>query len=106
MSQEVGRSLEKFESFLEKLQNGINRGLDGELVAYKIKEVKVKREEVEEVLPTIETKEELEIVIPTFVIKLKQVEKNEIVQKKEKLNGIPKLVQEYINKYSNYIYYH
>jgi hypothetical protein len=41
------------------------------LVASKIKEVKVKREEeVKELLPTIETKEELEIVIPTFAIKL------------------------------------
>ncbi len=27
------------------------------------------------------------------------------MQKKAKLNGIPKLVQEYTNKYSNYIYY-
>ncbi len=70
MSQEVGSSLQKFESFLERLQNGINKGLDGELVAYKIKEVKVKREEEVEVLPTIETKEELKIAIPTFAIKL------------------------------------
>jgi hypothetical protein len=71
---------------------GYNR-VDGELVKYKIKEGKVKREEeVEKVLPTIETKEELEIVIPTFVIKLKQVEEDEIVHKKEKLNGIPKLM--------------
>ncbi len=77
------------------------------MVAYKIKDVKVKREEeVEEVLPTIETKKKLEIVIPTFAIKLEQVEEDEIVQKKEKMNGIPKLVQEYTNKYSNYIYYH
>jgi hypothetical protein len=71
---------------------GYNR-VDGELVKYKIKEGKVKREEeIEKVLPTIETKEELEIVIPTFVIKIKQVEEDEIVHKKEKLNGIPKLM--------------
>jgi len=99
--------LQKFESFLERLPNGINKGLDGELVASKIKEVKVKREEeVKEILPTIETKKELKIVIPTFAIKLKQVKEDEIVHKKEKLNGIPKLMQEYTNKYSNYIYYH
>jgi hypothetical protein len=41
------------------------------LVASKIKEVEVKREEeVEIILPTSETKEELKIMIPTFAIKL------------------------------------
>jgi hypothetical protein len=44
-------------------------------------------------------------VIPSFAIKSKQGEKDDVVQKKEKLNGIPKLTQEYTNKYSNYIYY-
>jgi hypothetical protein len=57
MSQEVGSLLQKFESFLERLHNGINKGLDGELVASKIKEVEVKKEE------------EVEAVIPTFEIK-------------------------------------
>jgi hypothetical protein len=42
------------------------------LVASKIKEEEMKRdEEVEAVLPTFEIKEEVERVIPTFVIKLK-----------------------------------
>jgi hypothetical protein len=71
MSQEVGSSLQKFESFLDRLQNGINKGLDCELVASKIKEVEVKiEEEVETIFSTSETKEELEIVNPTFAIKL------------------------------------
>ncbi len=42
MSQEAKGLLQKSESFLEILQSGINRGLDGELVASKIKEVEVK----------------------------------------------------------------
>ncbi len=63
--------LQKFESFLERLHNGIKKGLDGELVASKIKKVEVKgEEEVEVVIPTFEIKKEVEIVIPTFVIKL------------------------------------
>jgi hypothetical protein len=42
--------------------------------------VEVKREEeVETVLPTNETKEKLEIVIPTFVIKLEQAKEDEVV---------------------------
>jgi hypothetical protein len=44
-------------------------------------------------------------VILTFAIKLEQGEEDEVVHKKAELNGIPKLVQEYTNKYSNYIYY-
>jgi len=63
------------------------------LVAFKIKEVKVKRtEEVQIVLPTFEAKKEVEIVILAFAIKLKHVEEEEVVQKKAELNGIPKLV--------------
>jgi hypothetical protein len=63
------------------------------LVASKIKEVKVKRtEEVQIVLPTFEAKKEVETVILAFAIKLKHVEEEEVVQKKAKLNGIPKLV--------------
>jgi hypothetical protein len=42
MSQEVGSLLQKFESFLKRLQSGINKGSDSELVASKIKEVEVK----------------------------------------------------------------
>jgi hypothetical protein len=45
-------------------------------------------------------------VIPTIAIKLKQVQKEEVMQKNVELNGIPKLMHEYTNKYSNYIYYH
>jgi ABC-type sulfate transport system substrate-binding protein len=75
------------------------------LVASKIKEVKVKREEeVDAIFPTFEIKE-VEIVIPTFVIKLRQVEEEEVVKKKVELNGMPELMQEYIDKYSHYIYY-
>ncbi len=63
--------MQKFESFLKRLQNRINKGLDCELVVSKIKEVEVKREEeIEIVIPTSEIKEELEIVILTFAIKL------------------------------------
>ncbi len=63
------------------------------MVASKIKGVEMKRdEEVEAILPTFEIKEEVERVIPTFVIKLKHVEEDEVVSKKAKLNGIPKLV--------------
>ncbi len=54
----------------------------------------------------METKEELKIMIPTFAIKLEQAKNDEVVQKKVELNGIPKLMQEYIDKYSNYNYYH
>jgi hypothetical protein len=53
------------------------------LVTSKIKEVEVKRkEEIKIVFPTRETKKELEIMIPTFVIKLEQSEEDEVVQKK------------------------
>jgi hypothetical protein len=80
MSPEIGSLFQKFESFLNRLQNGINKGLHCELVACKIKEVEMKREEeVETVLPTNETKEKLEIVIPTFVIKLEQAKEDEVV---------------------------
>jgi hypothetical protein len=41
-------------------------------------------------------------VIPSFAIKSKQGEEDDVVQKKAELNGIPKLMQD---KYSNYIYY-
>jgi hypothetical protein len=40
-----------------------------------------KEEEVEAVFSTFEIKE-IEIMIPTFAIKLKQVEEEEVVQKK------------------------
>jgi len=70
MSQEIGNLLQKFENFLKRLQSGINKGLDGELVASKIKEVKVKKEEeVKAIFLTFDTKKEVETVIPTFVIK-------------------------------------
>jgi hypothetical protein len=44
------------------------------LVASKIKEVEVKR-----VIPTFEIQNEVETMIPTFVIKLKRVEEEEIM---------------------------
>jgi len=72
--------LQKFESFIERLHNGINKGLNGELVASKIKEVEVKREEEVEVeFPTFKTKKEVKIMIPSFVIKLEHVEEDEVV---------------------------
>jgi hypothetical protein len=40
----------KFESFPKRLQSGIDKGLDGKLVAFKIKEVEVKREKEVEVV--------------------------------------------------------
>jgi hypothetical protein len=43
MSQKARSLLQKFKSCIEKLQNGINKGLDGELVASKIMEVEVKK---------------------------------------------------------------
>ncbi len=89
MSQEVGSLLQKFEIFLKRLQTGINKALDGESVASKIKEVEVKKEEeVEVVLPTFEIKEEVEIMIPPFAIKLEQVEGDEVMYKKAELNSI------------------
>jgi len=52
--------LQKFESFIKRLQSEINKELDGELIASKIKEVKMKKEEeVIVVLPTFEIKEEV-----------------------------------------------
>ncbi len=85
--------MQKFESFLRRLPSVINKGLDGELVASKIKEVEVKREkEVQTVLPTFEIKEEVETMILAFAIKLEHVEEEEVVQRKAELNGIPKLV--------------
>ncbi len=75
--------MQKFESFLKRLQNRINKGLDCELVVSKIKEVEVKREEkVEIVIPISEIKEELEIMILTFVIKLEQAKKDEVKQER------------------------
>jgi len=72
--------LQKFESFIERLHNGINKGLNGELVASKIKGVEVKREEEVEVeFPTFKTKKEVKIMIPSFVIKLEHVEEDEVV---------------------------
>jgi hypothetical protein len=67
----------------------------------------MKREnKIKIVLSTFELKKEVELVIPTFTIKLEHVEDDEVMQKKVELNGITELMQEYIDKYSNYIYYH
>jgi hypothetical protein len=43
MSQETRSLLLKFKSFIERLYNGINKGLDGKLVAFKMMEVEVKK---------------------------------------------------------------
>jgi hypothetical protein len=61
MSYEARSSLSKFESFLKRLHSGINNRLDGELVASKIKEVQVKREE------------EVKTMTLTFAIELEQI---------------------------------
>jgi hypothetical protein len=65
-----------------------------------------RKNEIKVILSTFEIKKEVKIVIPTFAIKLEHVEGDEVMQKKVELNGITKLMQEYIDKYSNYIYYH
>ncbi len=57
-------------------------------------------------IPAFEIKQEVEIVIPTFAIKLEHVEEEEVMQKKAKLNGIPKLMEEYTYKHLKYVYYH
>ncbi len=50
------------------------------MVASKIKEVeKKKEEEVEVVIPTFEIKKEVETMIISFVIKLEQVEEDEVM---------------------------
>jgi hypothetical protein len=41
--------LQKFKSFIKRLENGINKKLDGKLVASKIMEVEVKKKEEVEV---------------------------------------------------------
>jgi hypothetical protein len=77
MSYEAKSSLQKFESFIKRLQSGINKGLDGELVASKIKEVEVKKEEeVEVVLLAFTIKEDVKTMIPTIAIKLEQFEED------------------------------
>jgi hypothetical protein len=43
----------------------------------------------------VKKEQEIETLIPTFAIKLEQVEKDEVMHKKAKLNGIPKLMQGY-----------
>jgi hypothetical protein len=77
MSYEAMSSLQKFETFIESLQSGINKRLDGELVASKIKKVEMKKEDkVEVVLLAFAIKEEVETMIPTIAIKLKQFEED------------------------------
>ncbi len=56
------------------------------MVASKIKEVEVKKEEeVEAILPRLEIKKEVKTMILAFVIKLEHVEDDEIVQKKGRI---------------------
>jgi uncharacterized protein (DUF1786 family) len=60
------------------------------------------------VLITFENKEIVERFPITFVVKeeVEELEEIEIVQKKVNMSGIPKVIQKYNIKYSNYFYYH
>ncbi len=72
------------------------------------------KEELEKVPITIiikeegfDIKEEVEKIPITIIVKeeVKELAKLKIVLKESNLSNIPKLVQEYSVKYSNYIYY-
>jgi len=99
------------------LQGGINKKVGLYLVAIEVKKevdgivlvVFELRKEVEETIcAEIEIKEKVQDPT-TFGIKQKvefELEDLGIVPKKVDLNDIQKLVQEYTNKYSQYLYYH
>ncbi len=73
ISYEARSLLQKFESSLKRLQIGIDKRLDGELVASKINEVQVKREnKIKTIISAFEIKEEVKTMILTFAIKLEQ----------------------------------
>jgi hypothetical protein len=111
MSHQGESLLQEFQHFLERLQYGINKGLDNNLVTIDIKkamEVHLNVKDVKKkVLTTFEIKDKVKRVPIAFVIKeeVEEPEGIEIVQKKVNLNCIPKLVQEYNIKYLNYLYY-
>jgi hypothetical protein len=110
-------SLQKFQSFLERLQGGINKKVDLDLVTIEVKKevnsivpivFKLRKEVEETVCVEIEIKEKVKDST-TFGIKQEvefELQDIAIMLKKADLNGMPKLVQEYTNKYSQYLYYH
>jgi len=103
MSSLATSSLQEFQPFLERLQGGINKKLDLELVAIEVKHevngivhvVFELREEVEETICVeIEIKEKVEDPT-TFGIKQEveyELQDLRIVLEKVDLSGIPKLV--------------
>jgi hypothetical protein len=110
-------SLQVFQSFLERVHGGINKKVYLNLVAIEVKNevdgivpiVFELRKEVEETICVeINIKEKVEDLI-TFGIKQEvefEVQDLGIMPKKANLSAIPKLVHEYTNKYSQYLYYH
>jgi hypothetical protein len=102
-------SLQKFQSFLERLQGGINKRVDLDLVAIEVKKevngivpiVFNLRKEVEETICVeIEINEKVENPT-TFGIKQEvefELQDLGILLEKADLIGMPKLVQEYTNK--------
>jgi hypothetical protein len=117
MSDLTASSMQKFQSFLERLQGGINKKVNLNLVAIEIKKevdgivlvVFELRKEVEETICVeIEIKEMVED-LTTFGIRQEveyELQDLGIMATKAYLSGIPKLLQEYTNKYSQYFYYH
>jgi hypothetical protein len=111
MSHQGESLLQEFQHFLERLQSGINKGLDNNLVTIYIKkamEVHLNVRDVKKKIPTtFEIKDKIKRVPIAFVIKeeVEEPEGIEIVHKKVNLSGIPNLVQEYNIKYLNYLYY-
>jgi hypothetical protein len=109
-------SLQKFQSFLERLQGGINKKLDLDLVAIEVmKEVngivpivfKLRKEVEKTICVEIEINKKVEDRT-TFGIKQEvefELQDLGIMLEKPNLNGMPKLVQEYTNEYSQYLYY-
>jgi hypothetical protein len=108
--------LQEFQSF-RRLCGGINKKVYLNLVAIEVKKevdgivhvvFELKKEVEETIFVEINSKEKVEELI-TFGIKQEvefEVQVLGIVPKKAYFNAIPKLVQEYTNKYSQYLYYH
>jgi len=113
----ITSSLQEFQSFLERLHGGINKKLYLDLVAIEVKKevdgiglvvFELKKEVKKTICVQINIKEKVEDFI-TFGIKQEvefEVQDLRIVPKKAYLSAIPKLVHEYTNKYSQYLYYH
>jgi hypothetical protein len=104
-------SLQKLQSFLERLQSGINKKVGLDLVVIEVKKdvngiipivFNLMKEVEETICVEIEIKEKVVDLI-TFRIKQEvefELQDLGIMLKKADLNGMPKLVQEYTNKYS------